>query len=325
MLQKPMAQLDAGPLAWNPEAGPLAWTPEAGTWNPEAGHIRDRRGDRWRGRFRRLPQGRFLRVRTLLGVLMVLMLGTAGTGAAPAVEAMAGLGVTLTPTPGPAVTGPHASYALSTERMPDGSTVVLRWNPCQTITYKVNVAMLPSRLRPVVLGEVRSAFTRLAKASGLRFAYRGTTSEVPRSSGLDAQSAEIVVAVTTSSRTDFPIGGGTLGYGGRAWYWWWHGAGARMTYGAAITRGFVVLDVNGVRGLRAGFGRGLGRGNLILHELGHAVGLDHAGATASLMYPELNSSSPNGYAVGDKAGLAKLGRRAGCLSMPVALPAPDLT
>jgi hypothetical protein len=292
-----------------------------------AGPVPPRFRHRWsrRSRNRRSGLGELTRLRTLFGVLMVLMLGTAGTGAAPAVEAMTGLGATLTVRPGPAVTGPHASFALSTERMPDGSTLVLRWNPCQTITYKVNVAILPSRLRPAVVGEVRSAFTRLAKATGLRFAYRGLTSEVPRSTGLDAQSAEIVVAVTTPSGTDFPIGGGTLGYGGRAWYWWWRGAGSRISYGAAITRGFVVLDSSGARGLHAGFGRGLDRGNLLLHELGHTVGLDHAGSTTSLMYPELSSSSPNGYSAGDKAGLARLGRRAGCLAMPVELPAPDLS
>lgn len=265
------------------------------------------------------------RLRTLSGILMVLTLGAAGTGAVPAVEAMSGMGATLTVRPGPAVTGPHASYALSTERMPDGSTVVLRWNPCQTITYKINVVRLPTGQRPVVLAEIRSAFTRLGKVSGLRFAYRGTTSEVPRSNRLETMSAEIVVAVTTPSATDFPIGGGTLGYGGRAWYWWWHDTGSRVSYGAAITRGFVVLDSSRLRELRAGFGRGLGRGNLVLHELGHAVGLDHAGTPASLMYPELSSASPSGYAAGDRAGLSRLGRRAGCLSIPVKLPSPDLT
>jgi hypothetical protein len=256
---------------------------------------------------------------------LVVLLGAGGTAAAPAVEAMTGPGATLRVAPGPAVIGPRASYRLSTERMPDGRVVVLRWNPCQTITFKVNVAVLPSRVRPVVHREIRSAFGQLAKASGMRFVDRGTTSEVPRSTNLDRQPAEIVVAVTTAGRTDFPIGGGTLGYGGRSWYWWWHDSGRQVRYGAVIARGFVVLDSRGIRGLRAGFGRGLGRGNLLLHELGHAVGLDHAGARTSLMYPELSSNSPNGYAAGDRAGLARAGRRAGCVPVPVRLPAPDLS
>jgi hypothetical protein len=263
------------------------------------------------------------RARTALGIALALLLGAGGSGSASAVEAMTGLGATTgSVAPGPAVTGPHAGYQLSTERMPDGRTLVLRWNPCQAITYKVNLSALAQPQREAVLGEDRTALGRLASVSGLRFAYRGATTEIPNSTSLDRQSAQIVVAVTTTGRTDFPIGHGTLGYGGRSWYWWWQQSGNRVTYGAAITRGFVVLDVAGLRGLRAGFGRGLDRGNLLLHELGHAVGLDHAGSRASLMYPELSPGSPDGYAAGDRAGLSRIGRRVGCLSIPASLPAP---
>ncbi|HET9656450.1 MAG TPA: hypothetical protein VFP72_13925 [Kineosporiaceae bacterium] len=273
----------------------------------------------------RLGPGRTHRLRSVLGVLSLFVLGTAGTGAAaPAVSAMSGLRASAQVRPGPAITGPGSGYQLSTERMPDGRTVTLRWNPCQTITYKANVAALPGSLRPVVLGEIRAAVARLAKASGLRLDYRGPTSEVPRSTTLDQQSAEIVVAVTTPQRTDFPIGGQTLGYGGRSWYWWWHDAGFGTSYGAAITRGFVVLDATGVRELRAGFGPGVDRGNLLLHELGHAVGLDHAGSTTALMHSELTDTAPDGYSSGDRAGLARVGRNAGCIDIPVQLPAPDL-
>jgi hypothetical protein len=262
-------------------------------------------------------------MRGVVGALSVLVLGAAGSGAAPAVSALSGLGASVRP--GAPITGSGSGYRLSTETMPDGKTLLLRWNPCQTITYKANVVVLPARMRPAVLREVRTAFGILAAASGLRFAYRGETSEVPRSSALDAQSAEIIVAVTTPARTDFPIGGGTLGYGGRSWYWWWSDSGLGIAYGAAITRGFVVLDSDRVTALQPGFGRGLDRGNLVLHELGHAVGLDHAGQRASLMYPELSSDSPNGYAAGDRAGLARVGRVAGCISVPARLPSPDLS
>lgn len=268
------------------------------------------------------------RVRGFLGVLSVLLLGAAGSGAAPALSALVALSAlpaSLPVTPGPPVTGPKSSYQLSTERFPDGETIVLRWNPCQTITYKVNVTALPRALRPVVLAEVRTAVGRLAAASGLKFGYRGTTSEVPRSSSLERQSAEIVIAVTLPSRTDFPLGGKTLGYGGRSWYWWWSTSGSRTVYGAAITRGFVVLDAARLRSLPVGFGRGAHRGNLMLHELGHAVGLDHAGSRAMLMYPELAVGAPDGYAAGDRAGLRRLGRAAGCQSLPATLPSRDLS
>jgi hypothetical protein len=69
----------------------------------------------------------------------------------------------------------------------------------------------------------------------------------------------------------------------------------------------------------------MSRGNLILHELGHAAGLGHAGTRTSLMYPELSSTSPNGYSDADRSGLALVGRRSGCLAIPVRLPAPDLS
>lgn len=270
--------------------------------------------------------GLIRRPRTLFGVGLVLLLGAAGTAVAPAVQAMTGLGSAAEDVrPGPTLTGGHAGYRISTEVMPDGSVVILRWNPCQTITYKVNVAALPAQLRPVVLAEVRTAFERLATASGLRFGDRGTTMEVPRSTSLDQQSAEIIVAVTDPSETDFPIGGGTLGFAGRSWYWWRHDAGTGASYGAGITRGFVVLDAGDVPGVPAGFGHGLSRGNLILHELGHAVGLGHAGIRTSLMYPELSSTSPSGYSDADRSGLALVGRRSGCLVIPVRLPAPDLS
>jgi hypothetical protein len=268
---------------------------------------------------------RRLHLRGVAGVLSVLVLGAAGAGGAPAASAVSGFGASLRVTPGPGITGPGSGYQLATERMPDGKTLVLRWNPCQTITYKVNVAALPASLRPVVLAEVRTAAGRLAAASGLTLAYRGTTSQVPRSTTLDQQSAEIIIAATTRGQTDFPIGGRTLGFGGRSWYWWWYDDGTKVSYGAAVTRGFVVLDAAGLGSLRPGFGRGLDRGNLIMHELGHAAGLDHAGSRASLMYPELAASAPDGYGPGDRAGLARLGRAAGCVTIPVQLPSPDLT
>ena len=69
-----------------------------------------------------------------------------------------------------------------------------------------------------------------------------------------------------------------------------------------------------MRSYRAGFGTGVRRGNLILHELGHVVGLNHVSNARLLMNPMLSSYTPNGYAAGDSAGLTVVGRRAGCIT-----------
>ena len=44
------------------------------------------------------------------------------------------------------------------------------------------------------------------------------------------------------------------------------------------------------------------------------VGLNHVSNVRLLMNPLLSSYSPNGYAVGDAAGLSMVGSRAGCIN-----------
>jgi len=51
--------------------------------------------------------------------------------------------------------------------------------------------------------------------------------------------------------------------------------------------------------------------NLYLHELGHAVGLDHVHSTRQAMYPSLDGVSA--YGAGDRAGLARLGHLRKCV------------
>lgn len=52
-----------------------------------------------------------------------------------------------------------------------------------------------------------------------------------------------------------------------------------------------------------------------LHELGHVMGLDHAGTSRQLMYPVLPANLTDLQA-GDLTGLSRLGRSAGCVVMP---------
>jgi hypothetical protein len=88
-----------------------------------------------------------------------------------------------------------------------------------------------------------------------------------------------------------------------------------VAYTAGITKGFVVIDTpDALRLLKPGFGPGLRRGNLLLHELAHAVGLGHVNNAKLAMNPSMSARSPNGYTPGDNAGLAKVGRKAGCIN-----------
>jgi predicted Zn-dependent protease len=72
----------------------------------------------------------------------------------------------------------------------------------------------------------------------------------------------------------------------------------------------------GVHGLDKGFNAGGSVGTLLLHELGHAVGLRHVSDDSQVMYPVIGKTSPAGYAAGDRTGLAKVGRGAGCMHTP---------
>ncbi len=210
-----------------------------------------------------------------------------------------------------------AAYATTAVKLTDGRRVVLRWNPCQMITYRINVSAVPSRQRAAMITQIRAAVTRLTAASGLTYSYEGTTTAVPRTSSIARQSAELIIAVTTPAATDFAIGKGVLGYGGyRYWQWTTTTSTGRKVGGAAIARAWVVLDAAGLLAMKPGFGRGATQGNVVLHELAHTVGLDHVKDHRQLLYPTLTATAPNGFAAGDKAGLQVVGRKAGCQAVP---------
>jgi hypothetical protein len=62
---------------------------------------------------------------------------------------------------------------------------------------------------------------------------------------------------------------------------------------------------------------------MYLHEIGHVLGLGHTADRGQIMYPTLLRSGPRTYASGDRAGLVRLGRAAGCLEVPGRAAAPS--
>jgi hypothetical protein len=191
----------------------------------------------------------------------------------------------------------------------------VRYDPCVDQHYVINPLLAPAG----AVDEVKAAFQRLGQTLGIRFVYDGTTTEahVPfggRKSYQPARYGERWAPILISwvgADVESLLAGGTLGYGGSTSYW------AGSSDEAYIT-GEVVFDTEQMV-LRPGFGAGLTRGNLILHEIGHVAGLDHVQDRAQLMYPSISASTPDGYGPGDLAGLAQLGSAQGCLT--VAKPA----
>jgi hypothetical protein len=66
----------------------------------------------------------------------------------------------------------------------------------------------------------------------------------------------------------------------------------------------VVLNADHNRLYARGFGAGTTRGALLLHEIGHVMGLGHVGTTRELMYPTMLERGSSNYKSGDRTGLA---------------------
>jgi hypothetical protein len=93
---------------------------------------------------------------------------------------------------------------------------------------------------------------------------------------------------------------GTIGWGGL----WWNGRLVAYHGGIALLDDASMTSEPGPGGTWA---------NLLLHELGHVVGLDHAATTRQVMYPQI-PYSPGRYEAGDLNGLEAKGAAQGCWS-----------
>jgi hypothetical protein len=188
----------------------------------------------------------------------------------------------------------------------------LRFDPCRPVRYTINPVGAPDG----AMVDVQNAFRRLGAATGMTFEYAGPTTEKHQRIGGPGRpsyqpnrygDAWAPVLVSFATENDEPVlDGNVLGYGGSTSYW-------TSSSDPAYVTGEIVLDRD-LSLVRAGFGAGMTRGNLIMHELAHIAGLDHVTDRGELMYASISSQSPNGYGPGDRAGLEQLGAAAGCLT-----------
>jgi hypothetical protein len=211
-------------------------------------------------------------------------------------EAPYPLGFPLWP---PAEGGPHEYVSLQG----DGVTPVA-YDPCRTIHYVMRPDGAPDGGEEVV----RSALERLSDVTGLQFINDGTTDEpstidrpIFQPERYGDRWAPVLIAWETEEQNP-ALAGDTVGQAGSTAVSL--GKGPRV-----FVTGTVSLDAGRMPEILAfRDGEETARA-IVLHELGHLVGLAHVDDPEQLMYPEARREVPD-FAAGDLTGLAALGRGA---------------
>ncbi len=230
-----------------------------------------------------------LQVAALLGALLV------GAACEPTPTApIGGKGITATPAP--------AQYKIARTNA-DGTAT--RWNPCAPIRYVVSMVHAPS----FAMAEVNAAVAAIESASGLDLVFAGTTTErpVPHRPLRDPARygtgwAPILISFATDA--ELPFGSPTASGWGQAI----PATGAAEQY----VTGQVVLRPD--HGWTAGTASKNPLSIMLRHELGHVLGLAHVPVPTEIMGTAGNGSA-RAWGPGDRAGLAKVGRPAGCLPL----------
>jgi hypothetical protein len=163
----------------------------------------------------------------------------------------------------------------------------------------VNLAHAPAR----ALADVRRAFARVHRASGLTFRYLGRTTALPPSEKAWPSDTTVLVGWARPQRTAWKMTGDLLGKGGPV-----HWASATDATGnlRQITRSAVLLDST------EKISRGM-RGRLLQHEIAHAVGLGHVESSSQRMSHLITPSSKANWGAGDLTGMRMIGLAQGCV------------
>jgi len=202
------------------------------------------------------------------------------------------------PAPAPAGEGGY----LFERTQPDG-TAPVTWDPCRAIHY-VTSGTAPTGMTRVV----SSVLAEVSRLTGFKFVNDGATSEQPSShragyqpDRYGARWAPVLIAWTTPSVVP-ALAGRTIGLGGADAVSW---NSATRTY----VSGIVYLDepqflttLADIRG--GGHSRAVLRA-VVLHEVGHLLGLAHVTDRASIMFPETHLTVID-YSAGDRRGLQAL-------------------
>jgi hypothetical protein len=177
----------------------------------------------------------------------------------------------------------------------------VRWDPCRPISYVINPEGEPVGGNDLIFAAVE----RVSDATGLAFEYEGTTAETPSfdrplvQEGLYGDRFAPLMFGWSTGDADSELVGSVTGLGGSVSV---PGAYGDQRY---LVGGVVLLDAPDVaRIVASSYGSDLAIA-VIMHELGHVVGLGHVDDAAELM--NATNSSVTTWGPGDLEGLAIVG------------------
>jgi hypothetical protein len=191
------------------------------------------------------------------------------------------------------IPGGHFEF-MATQR---GSDDPVRWNPCHEIHYVVN----PDGSPPQYLQLVESGVAEVERRTGLAFEYDGSSDDRNFQDRFANNGDAQPVLIGWADDKEVPdLEGDVAGIGGATYA----EVGGRRTY----VTGMVILDTDTYASLISSKDAEAVEAvelAVLLHELGHLVGLAHVKDRGEIMYGD--GVTRSSYGTGDLKGLAKLG------------------
>lgn len=157
------------------------------------------------------------------------------------------------------------------------------WSSCKAIPYVLSKGTTESKAELVA-----SALKTMGESRGLSFAFAGYSKKIAHQKwGEELTKGEyrpVLISFVKPTQTDL--------------------LGKNNAGGAVVNRsgedsnlyvsGTVAFNLNTFNNLKDGFVGGKSKGNLLLHEFGHLIGLEHVKKTSALMNPTVNDGTENG-------------------------------
>jgi hypothetical protein len=202
---------------------------------------------------------------------------------------------------GSPVTAPGPGGAHAFRQLQDDGVRPVAYDPCRPIHYVVR----PDNAPPAGAAMLAEAFARVTAVTGLQFVHDGETEEVVMPARAPFQPdrygdrwAPVLVSWQTEAENP-GLAGDIAGRGGSL-------AVTPPGGPSVYVTGEVTLDATAFADMLAdGSGAAAARA-IVLHEIGHLVGLQHVPDPTQLMH-ERNTGVVD-FASGDLAGLAALGQ-----------------